>query len=193
MKHSDTRYEKTGTLICGNTQPRSLLNRSTTIYACARTHYTGIYSTYTQLRVHAHIHSHSSHFAKVLMYDSNMASRVYTAKWLKENEWQRDSESAIWLLILAMCRKVEKKVSCMREIYPSPWWADCKQLHTLYSRCMLWSMIFHCFSILLKKHDRRSIKRRTSQNLFEHFEIHLWFILNPIRLSYSSLCTHMAA
>lgn len=52
----------------------------------------------THTHVHARIHSHSSHFAKVLIYDSNMASRVYTVKWLEEKrmtEGFRDGNLAI--------------------------------------------------------------------------------------------------
>lgn len=61
---------------------------------------TQTYTVHTHMysHVHAHIHSHSSHFTKVLMYDSNMASRVYTAKWLEE-KWMterfRDGNPAI--------------------------------------------------------------------------------------------------
>lgn len=72
-----------------------------------------------------------------------------------KNKWQWDSEkeqSGYWFLLCA--GRWRKKVSCMREIFLSPWWTDCKQLHTPYSRCMLWSMIFHHVSLLLKKRDR---------------------------------------
>lgn len=93
-----------------------LLCRSTNIYVCTRSCDTYTYS----IRTHA---PPLTHFANQLIYESNMAARVGTAKWLEEN-WMK--EILRWLLILAMCRKVEKKSHCSRDIFPSPWLVDCK-------------------------------------------------------------------
>lgn len=137
--------------------------------------------------VHAHIHSQSSHFAMVLIDDWNMASKGIHRKVIgRKKEWQRFREPAIWLLIPVMCRKLEKKIGCMQAIYPSPWWVDSKQLHTLYSGCMQWSMVFHCLSTLLKRHDRRTLTGPTYLHLLEHFKIQLqnwiWVILQCKKL-----------
>ncbi len=177
MKYSDTRDEKTGKLICANTQLRSLLRRSTNIYACARSHYADMYSS-----VHAHIHS--SPFAGMLIYDLNMASRVYTTKCRKRNDSEiQRQQSGYWFLLCA--GRWRKKVSCMREIYPSPWWTDCKQLHMLCSICMLWSMIFHCFSILLKSMIE-------DQSWGQHLKTLFWTFKDsaPIPSKFSSVHSH---
>lgn len=86
----------------------------------------------------------------------------------KKNKSRRDSEneqSGYWFPLCA--GRWRKKVSCMREIYPLPWWADCKQLHTLYSKWLVWSMVFHCSSLLLKSmiEDQSKVHIKTFLNI----------------------------
>ena len=149
---------------------------------------------------HAHTHTPGPPTFQRSWFMTWTLHRRYTQQshW-KKNKWQRDTESEqsnYWFQVSS--EKVEKKVSSMREIYPSPWWADCKQLHKTYSGCMLWLCDFHCISLTLqkqtnkRKHDRRWVKRPASHSCFEHFKIHLRFTLNPVRLDYPP-CPHIAA
>lgn len=109
MKHSDARHKKTGTLMYGNTQLWSRLYRSADV--CAPAH--------SPLKRHMHTHvtadmrSLSYHFAMVLIYDLKMASRVYTAKCLEVKARTNGGlihRTTIWLLISALCKKVQQKV-----------------------------------------------------------------------------------
>lgn len=98
MKHSDTRDEETGTLICSNTQLWSLLCRSTNIYACA---HTCCADTCTQSMHSTHMckHTHTCPLLSTLLrcwFMSQTRHQGYTQQsdW-KKNEWQSDSEMAI--------------------------------------------------------------------------------------------------
>lgn len=180
MKHPDTRIEKIGTLTCVNI---IFLNRSLNIYACA-------HIRHTDPLVHAHTHSHSCHFAKALIYDSNMT--VYTEKcillWLEEKMNDRKFQRASNLAIDSCYMQEGRLKSKLPEKFTEQIVTNPTQI--LQHSCMS----FHCFSLLKKAwYCSRSVKRPTSQNHFEHFKIHLRFVLNPDRLSSSPLFPRMAA
>lgn len=98
MKHSDTRYKKTGTLICGNTQPRSPLCRSTNIYACAP--YADTYSTRTQTHAFPLLSFMTRCWLTVKHGNKGIHSRVMCMDEKNKNKSKR-SRGGYWLLVCA--------------------------------------------------------------------------------------------
>ena len=167
MKYSDARYGKTSTLICGNTQLWSLWRWSTNTDACARLGYADTCIPPPPP---------PPHFATVLIYDSTVASRVYTAKWL-EWKWMtgRCREEALWLLIPAgRWRRVEKYG---RDFPPR---LD-EQIvnnstHAIPNACCDPWFLSLLLTSAKKAWQENQSKGATSQKtLFEHFKIRLQF------------------